>query len=61
MKAPFKVKIIHGRGWYERWKGHTLRVVNRGGSFVLYADFRLGYNALWRHVEKEDVIIVEER
>ena len=61
--APKRVKITgcsYEQGWYRHLIGHEFDVDNAGGiyDYVLWEDYCAGHNRSWRHISKQDCIIV---
>lgn len=57
-----KVKITNdpSGSWYENQLGREFWVYKWGTSYVLTADYDHGYENMWRHIEKDDCIIMDE-
>ena len=45
--------------WYARLEGMTFKVYDNGRDYILKEDYDAGYECPWRHMNKEDVEVIE--
>ena len=53
----YKVKITKSAYWYT--VGETYEVIKWTKDFVVLQDYNLGYDTMWRHIDRGDCEIVD--
>lgn len=46
--------------WYSKSIGSYFTVYNGRQDFIVKADYDAGYRAAWRHIDKEDCVILND-
>lgn len=52
-------KCSHPSAWYRKSVGAYFTVYDDRHDFILKADYDSGYRAAWRHIDKQDCLILE--
>lgn len=46
--------------WYADLIGEVFKVYDRGSDYVLCEDYDRGYSTLWRHINKDECLTVQQ-
>jgi hypothetical protein len=52
-------KCTHSKAWYKNSIGSYFTVYDDRKDFIVKADYDSGYRSAWRHIDKQDCLILK--